>query len=61
VNEQPNLAVMHTLFMREHNRVARQLQIINPQWSDEKLYQASYTINKLSDKNNFSVTLFCKI
>jgi hypothetical protein len=38
-NEQPTLACMHTLFVREHNRLAAQLQTQNPTWSDEDLYQ----------------------
>uniref|UniRef100_A0A0A9Z8J0 Chorion peroxidase n=1 Tax=Lygus hesperus TaxID=30085 RepID=A0A0A9Z8J0_LYGHE len=44
VNEQVDLALMHTIWMREHNRVARVLQQLHPRWSDEALYQEARRI-----------------
>ena len=38
VNEQVDLVVMHTLWMREHNRLATQLAALNPRWDDERLF-----------------------
>uniref|UniRef100_F6YN88 Lactoperoxidase n=1 Tax=Monodelphis domestica TaxID=13616 RepID=F6YN88_MONDO len=43
-NEQSLLAVTHTLFIREHNRLAKELKEINPHWNAEKLYQESRKI-----------------
>ncbi len=45
VNEQPGLTSMHTLFMREHNRLAEQYATENPSWSDEQIYQAARAKN----------------
>ncbi|XP_060651867.1 LOW QUALITY PROTEIN: peroxidasin [Drosophila nasuta] len=39
VNEQVGLLAMHTIWMREHNRIASKLREINPHWDGDTLYQ----------------------
>ena len=38
-NEQASLTAMHTLWLREHNRLAGLLAEEHPRWSDERIYQ----------------------
>lgn len=35
---------MHTLFVREHNRLATELRHLNPRWTGDKLYQEARKI-----------------
>ncbi len=44
VLEMPGLAAMHTLFLREHNRLAGQVQADDPQLQDEEVYHEARKI-----------------
>lgn len=61
-NEQPGLTALHTLFMREHNRLAEEITLANPSLTDEEVYQtARRTVGALIQSvtyNEFLPALF---
>jgi hypothetical protein len=51
-NSTPFTAMMNTLLLREHNRVAGQLETQNPGWDDERVFQTA---------RNIMIPMFIKI
>lgn len=42
--EQPGLLALHHVWVGEHNRIATDINALNPHWSDEKVYQETRRI-----------------
>lgn len=53
-NENPSLIALHTVFLREHNRICEILALDHPSWDDERLYQrARKTVGACIQKITF--------
>lgn len=41
VNAVPQVAMMNTLFLREHNRLAGEVEALHPTWDDERVFETT--------------------
>lgn len=44
-NTTPGVAAIVSLFLREHNRLAAEIEKRNPAWDDERIFQTAHNIN----------------
>jgi len=51
-NGTPHVAMMNTLFLREHNRLAGKMEAANPDWDDDRVFETA---------RNTTIVLFIKI
>ncbi|XP_050084113.1 peroxidase [Anopheles aquasalis] len=45
VNVNPYVTLLHTLFLRSHNRLAKHLALVAPRWTDEQLFNVARFVN----------------